>query len=285
MRPSARKMQDVFFRVIMTSAMACVVAVFFLLVAIVFVKGMSSLHPDMLLKTTEGGYYIGKSGGILNAIAGSLLLASGATLIAALIGIPVVFYLNIYLKRTSSVALALRIVMDVLWGVPSIVYGAFGFTIMVALGMKTSLLAGMITVSAVILPIVTRGLDESLRMMPRDLVDASSALGATTWETATRVVFRQAIPAIVSALLVAFGRAMGDAASVLFTAGFSDSMPYSPFKPVATLPLAIFFQIGTPFPEVQERGYASAFILTVILLAVSIAARLVSQRFHRNIVD
>ncbi|MDD5382953.1 MAG: phosphate ABC transporter permease, partial [Candidatus Margulisbacteria bacterium] len=83
---------------------------------------------------------------------------------------------------------------------------------------------------------------------------------------------------------IAFGRGIGDAAAVLFTASFTDSLPYSLFKPVATLPLAIFFQLGTPFPEVQQRGYASAFILTLIILTVSVLARILSARYSKHII-
>ena len=83
---------------------------------------------------------------------------------------------------------------------------------------------------------------------------------------------------------MAFGRGISDAAAVLFTAGFTDSLPYSLFKPVATLPLSIFFQLGTPFPEVQARGYASALVLTVIVLVLSIVSRLLSKRFTRHII-
>jgi len=113
---------------------------------------------------------------------------------------------------------------------------------------------------------------------------ASYALGATKLETATRVIFKQALPGILTATLIAFGRGIGDAASVLFTAGFTDSLPYSLFKPVATLPLAIFFQLGTPFPEVQQRGYASALVLTIIILLISIVSRALSKKFTRHVV-
>ncbi len=107
-------------------------------------------------------------------------------------------------------------------------------------------------------------------------------MGATRLETATMIIFKQALAGIVTAVLIAFGRGIGDAASVLFTASFTDSLPYSLFKPVATLPLAIFFQLGTPFPEVQERGYAAALVLAILILAVSILARIISGKFTKH---
>ncbi|MDD5439298.1 MAG: ABC transporter permease subunit, partial [Candidatus Omnitrophica bacterium] len=112
----------------------------------------------------------------------------------------------------------------------------------------------------------------------------SYALDATRLETAVRVVLRQTMPGIVTAVLLAFGRGIGDAASLLFTAGFTDSLPSSLLQPAATLPLAIFFQFGTPMPEVQGRAYASALILTVLILAISIVSRLLTKRFTRNVV-
>ena len=159
----------------------------------------------------------------------------------------------------------MRFFLDVLWGIPSIVYGAFGFILMVFFGLRASLLAGTITVALLIIPIMARSMDEVLKMIPFELKEASYALGATKLETAIKVIFRQALPGILTAIIIAFGRGIGDAASVLFTASFTDSLPYSLFKPVATLPLAIFFQLGTPFPEVQQRGYASALVLTCLL--------------------
>ena len=223
-----------------------------------------------------------KSSRVLNAISGSIVLGIGAVFLALLVSLPLVFYLNLYLKRSSKFALSVRFFLDVLWGIPSIVYGAFGFTLMVSLGLRASLLAGIITVALLIIPIMARGMDEVLKMIPFEMKEASYALGATKLETSVKVIFKQALPGILTAVLIAFGRGIGDAASVLFTASFTDSLPYSLFKPVATLPLAIFFQLGTPFPEVQERGYASALILTAMILFISILARFLSKRFTRH---
>jgi phosphate transport system permease protein len=155
---------------------------------------------------------------------------------------------------------------------------------MVFFGFHASLLAGIITVALLIIPIMARSIDEVLKMIPPELKEASLAMGATNWETSVKVVFRQAAPGILTAVLISFGRGIGDAAAVLFTAGFTDYLPYSLVKPVATLPLAIFFQLGTPFPEVQGRGYASAVVLTALILFVSLLARFIGKRFTRNIV-
>jgi len=268
----------------MLTSVCCVVGSLLFILGTVFVKGFHALTLDMLIKTPQGGYYLGKGGGILNAITGSIVLGIGATLLALLLSLPLVVYLNLYLRKNSRRAFAVRFLLDVLWGIPSIVYGAFGFTVMVFFKLQASLLAAIITVALLILPIMARSMDEVLKMIPFELKEASFAMGATKFETAVHVILRQAIGGLVTAILIAFGRGIGDAASVLFTASFTDSLPYSLFKPVATLPLAIFFQLGTPFPEVQERGYAAALVLAILILGVSIAARFISGKFTRHVI-
>ena len=105
-------------------------------------------------------------------------------------------------------------------------------------------------------------------------------MGSTRLETAMHVVVRQMLPGMVTAILLAFGRGIGDAASVLFTAGYTDRMPTSLLRPVASLPLAVFFQLGTPFPEVQQRAYASALVLTLIVLVISLGSRWLAGRLE-----
>ncbi len=283
-RVDRRKIEEAVFKVMMVGSTLLIIAVLVVILATVVVKGMAAMNLAMITQTPKGGYYLGKEGGVLNAIVGSVYLAGGATVLAILIGLPVILYLNVYAKRGGRLAAFTRFSFDVLWGVPSIVYGAFGFTLMLFFGLGASLLGGIIAVALLILPIMCRAMDEVMRMMPKELLDASYSLGATRLETAMKVAVRQALPGILTAVLIAFGRGIGDAASVIFTAGFSDSIPYSLFRPAATLPLAIFFQLGTPFPEVRERAYASALILTVVILAISVVSRLLARRFTRHIV-
>jgi phosphate transport system permease protein len=279
-----RKLEENIFKVLMLLSTWIIIGILGLILATIVWKGFSALTWAMITQTPKGGFYLGKEGGILNAILGSLYLAIGATILAALVSIPIVLYLNVYLKRNSHFATFIRFMFDVLWGIPSIVYGAFGFAVMLYFGIRASLLAGMITVAILILPIMSRAIDEVLKMVPFELKETSFALGSTRLEVAWKVVFRQAIPGILTGILIAFGRGIGDAASVLFTAGYTDYIPNSIFQPVATLPLAIFFQLGTPFPEVQQRGYAAAVVLTAIILVISILSRLLTKRYTKNIV-
>lgn len=243
-------------------------------------RGLPALTIEMLTQIPKGGYYLGEAGGILNAIVGSLYLAGGATLLALVVSLPIAFYLNIYGKRTRW-GNVVRLSLDVMWGIPSIVYGAFGFAIMLAIGMRASLLAGIFVLALLELPILARAIDEIIRMIPSDLGKASYALGATKLETAIYVILRQMLPGLATALMLAFGRGIGDAASVLFTAGYTDRIPDSLMSPVASLPLAVFFQLSTPFPEVQQRAYASALVLTFIVLLTSFGSRWLSKRLGR----
>ena len=256
--------------------------IFILLV--ILVKGVHSLTWEMILHVPKGGFYFGKEGGILNAIIGSFYLAVGSTFLAFMVSLPVALFMNVYLIKYQNLLNQIRFLMDVLWGVPSIVYGAFGFALMIYAGMRASLFAGIITVALLIMPIMVRSMDEVIRTIPSGLLEASSALGSTRSEISFKIFIRQASPGIITAILLAFGRGIGDAASVLFTTGYSDYLPNSINQPVATLPLAIFFQLSSPIPEVQARAYASALVLTTIILIISIIARVISKRYKEHII-
>jgi phosphate transport system permease protein len=248
----------------------------------ILVRGLPALSWEMVSQTPKGGYYLGKEGGILNAIIGSLLLAGGGTLLALAFSLPLTLFMETYWMK-SRWARFVRLTLDIIWGIPSIVYGAFGFTLMMAMGIRASLLGGIITLALLEMPIMTRAMDEVIRLVPEELGHASLAVGASKLQTALKVTIRQMLPGIVTATLLAFGRGIGDAASVLFTAGYTDRIPTSLANPTASLPLAIYFQLGTPYPEVQQRAYASALILTLIVLMVSLGSRLLAARMSKYI--
>lgn len=276
------KYEEYFFRVAMFLSSCLIAFVLGLILFSILIKGIPSLSIEMITQTPKGGFYFGKEGGILNAIIGSLYLALGATFLAIIIGLPIALYMNIWLFHKEKLVHGLRFILDLLWGIPSIVYGAFGFTVMIYFGIKASLLAGIIIVALLILPIMIRAIDEGLRSVPLGLQEASYSLGSTKSEVAFRVMMKQCMPCIVTAVLLSFGRAIGDAASVLFTTGFTDNIPTSLSQPTATLPLAIFFQLSSPIPEVKERAYAAAVVLTVIILIISVLARVFTSRFNKH---
>src|SRR3954454_5630457 len=273
-----RKWEEKFFRVL--SAFISLIIVFVLahIIFSIVEKGFSAVSWQIISQEPKGGFYLGKEGGILNAIAGSFYLAMGATVLAFVVSLPVALFINIYLIKYQRLLIGIRFFLDVLWGVPSIVFGAFGFILLMYMGLRNSLGAGIVTVAALISPIMIRAMDEVLMTIPIGLQEASYALGSTKTETAYKVFFRQALPGFGTAILLAFGRGIGDAASVLFTAGYTDHIPRNLSDPTATLPLAIFFQLGSPIQEVQNRAFAAAIVLTFIVLVISITARLLYRK-------
>jgi len=276
-----KQYEEKIFKVIMIGAAMIILGLLFYIIGTVFYKGLPALTLDMITKLPGGGFYLGKEGGVLNAIVGSIYIILGSLVISLIISVPLVMYINFYLPEKSLFASIIRFSLDILFGVPSIVYGAFGFALMVYLGIRASLLGGIITVAMLIMPLMMRSFDEVTRLLSRDLPDALLSLGATKYEM-IKVILRQLMPGLITAILLAVGRGIGDAATVLFTAGYTDNIPTSLNQPAATLPLSIFFQLGSPVEEVQNRAYASAIILTGMILILSFSARYFSSKFLKN---
>ena len=182
-----RHLMELFMKTLMRISLVGAAASLGLILWTVVARGLPALTWDMVTQVPKGGFYMGKEGGVLNAIIGSLYLALGGTLLAMLFSLPIALYLKTYLG-SSKWGQYVRLSLDVLWGIPSIVYGAFGFTIMIAIGMRASLLAGIIVLALVELPIMVRAMDEVIRRMPADLEQAALALGSTRFEVAMRVV-------------------------------------------------------------------------------------------------
>ena len=216
-----RHLVEAFMKSLMLLSFIIVAGCLGLILWTVITKGLPALNWDMVTKTPKGGFYMGKEGGVLNAIIGSAYLASGGTLLALLVSLPIALYLQTYLGK-SDWGKYVRLSLDVLWGIPSIVYGAFGFIFMLALGLRASLLAGIVVLSLIELPIMVRAMDEVIRRMPVDLEHAALALGSTKFEVALRVVTRQMLPGITTAILLGFGRGIGDAAIADAGAGVSE---------------------------------------------------------------
>lgn len=116
------------------------------------------------------------------------------------------------------------------------------------------------------------------------MLESAYSLGSTNVDVSFKVMIRQTFPGILTAVLLGFGRGVGDVAAVMFTAGFSDNIPTSLMQQTATLPLAVFFQLGSPIEAVQNRAYASALLLTIIILLVSVLSRVIGNHFKKNII-
>ena len=267
-------------KALMCVSVSLVILVVASIICTIFVKGFGSLSWDMVTKVPGRNWNTTDDGGFINAIWGSVIVVAPATLIAMVVSIPVVFYMNLYRRRSNWLSYVARLAYDVLYGIPSIVYGAFAFMIMVMVGMRASVLGGIIVSTLLIIPMFIRNGDEISKSVPDDMIDAAYSLGATKWET-LKVVVRQVLPGMATATLLAVGKAIGDAAAVMFTAGFSDSMATSLSSPTATLPLAIFNWVTMPDPF-PGRAYAAALVLTVIVLILSLGGRWITNHFTKN---
>lgn len=267
-------------KALMWVSVSLVILVVASIICTIFVKGFGSLSWDMVTKVPGRNWNTTDDGGFINAIWGSIIVVAPATLMAMVVSIPVVFYMNLYRRRSNWLSYVARLAYDVLYGIPSIVYGAFAFMIMVMVGMRASVLGGIIVSTLLIIPMFIRNGDEISKSVPDDMIDAAYSLGATKWET-LKVVVRQVLPGMATATLLAVGKAIGDAAAVMFTAGFSDSMATSLSSPTATLPLAIFNWVTMPDPF-PGRAYAAALVLTVIVLILSLGGRWITNHFTKN---
>lgn len=247
-------------------------------------KGLPALSFDMITQVPKGGFYFGKEGGIANAIIGSFYIALGASVLAFIISTPVALFININIIRFKSWQHAIRFVLDLLWGVPPIVYGAFGFAVMLLMGMKASLIAGVLTITFLIIPVMIRAMDEVISNIPLGMLEAVYSLGATKYEAGI-IFLRQAIPGVATAFLLGLAKGIGDTAAVMFTAGYTDYIPERLSEPAATLPLAIFFQLSSPIAEVKARAYAAAVVLMVIILAISLISRYLSSKISKNTIS
>lgn len=278
---SAKAFEEIIAKLLMYVALFVVVAFAMSIVFTIISRGWPAMSWEMVSQVPGNSFLLGGDGGILNAIVGSLYIVGASTLLGLTISIPIVFYMNVYLKKNSTFGYVARLSYDVLFGIPPIVFGAFGFMIMVYFGMRASLLGGIIVITLLIIPVFIRSMDEVARNFPREILDAAYSLGATKLQT-LRIVLRQILPGVATATLLAIGRAIGDAAAVMLTAGYTSAIPTSLSQPAATLPLAVFYQAMSPIEEVRQGAYAAAFVLTLIVLALSISGRLIMRYFSKD---
>jgi phosphate transport system permease protein len=278
-RVNRRTLEEQFFKILMILSVCIVIGSLLVIFGLVIYHGASSLSIDMITQTPDPGNALG--GGILNAIVGSLLLALPATGVACIISLGIALYLQKEFTH-GWISGFIRFTLDVLWGIPSIVYGIFCLMIMIYLGVGSSLVVGIIALTLLQIPIITRYMDEAIKMVPLGLKEGAYSLGSTKFETAFKVIRRQAFPGILAGILLGLGRGIGDAASILFTAGFSNRIPTSLFDSTAALPTMIFNMYS--LPSGQPKAFASAFILLFIVLVISTLSRILSKRFTKHII-
>jgi phosphate transport system permease protein len=252
-------------------------AVLALIFFFVLSKGLPALTPTVLVTVTSG-----ISGGLANAITGTLLLVAGGLVLALTIGVGTGMWLAEYGR--GSWRTALRYFNDVLAGVPSIVIGYFGYVLFVQrFGWHFCLAAGSIALTLIMLPYVVRGTDQALSNVSRDLREASFALGATRAQTLVLVQLPVALPSLLTSVLLATGIGIGETAPLLYTAGWSNFMPSVALvhSPVAFLTYVVWTFISQPFAQAHALAYAAAAILMIMIFALNIISRLAITGFAR----
>jgi phosphate transport system permease protein len=214
------------------------------------------------------------------AVIGTLLITGTAAAMAVPLGVLGAIYLNEYGKR-GRLAGVIRLMTDVMTGVPSIVMGLFIYTVWV-LRFQQSGLAGALALACLMLPIVVRTSEEMLRLVPNSLREASAALGVRTWRTTLGIVIPAALPGIVSGAMLAVARAAGETAPLLFTIGIVSKTNTSLSGSNTALSTQIFRNAQLPFATAQERAWGAAFTLILLVFVLTLAARVIVARFARR---
>jgi len=286
----SRKVKDVIFRIILAGTIIVIVSPFFLILIQLFSIGIVQIFgsgPGQGIEffTTFPG--AGLEGGIRNAFVGTvelIVLASG-------VGIPLSVLGAVYITEYTQAGIVRSIVefaSDVLAGIPSIVFGAFGFAFLVDyLHLGMGILSGSLTLAFMMIPTVLRTTQEALRTVPMSLREASLALGATKWSTTWNVTLRAAFPGIITGVLLAVGRVMGETAPLIFTAGNNLSVPtelQGSGSWVASLPYTIWAYISDPREYLQAKAYGAAIGLLAMVLIVDIIANVISRKVTRRLI-
>lgn len=258
------------------SAIVTVLVLVFI-IGYVMVRGARVMTPRFLLGFPEK---MGREGGIFPSIAGTVFLTLSSVLVAAPLGIGTAVFLTEY-TREGLFSRVVRFGTESLAGIPSIIFGLFGFLFFVIrLGMGWSILSGSLTLAAMMLPTIVRTSEEALRSVPDAYKETAYALGASRWQTVTSVVLPTAMPGIATGVILAMGRAVGETAAVIFTAGSSLRLPKSIFDPVRTLP--VHFYILAREGISLENAYGTAAVLITAVLLVDFAAYYVLYRVSKK---
>jgi phosphate transport system permease protein len=240
-----------------------------------FSRGLEGLSLQVFTQTTPAP---GSSGGLINAIYGSIVMTMLGLAIGAPIGIMAATYLSEY-GRGKQLSTVIRFINDVLLSAPSIVIGLFVYTIVV-LGMgHFSAIAGAISLGIIVIPVTVRTAEDMLRLIPSSMRQASAALGAQPWRTISSVVYPAARSGLLTGVLLAMARISGETAPLLFTALNNQFWSAKLNQPMANLPVVIFQFATSPYKNWQSLAWTGALLITLFVLALSVIARMISSLF------
>ena len=246
-------------------------------VTFILVKGGSAISLEFLSGFPHDGM---RAGGILPAIIGTLYLTIGTAIFSVPLGIAAAIYLSEYAKD-NQVTRLIRLAIINLAGIPSVVYGLFGLGLFVLfLQFGTSILAASLTLSIMTLPVIISTSEEALRAVPQSFRTVSISLGATRWQTISRIIIKEALPGILTGVILGLERAAGETAPILFTgaAFFLPRLPHSVFDATMALPYHLFV-ISTQVPEMPiQIQYGTALVLLVFVLTMNVIATVIRSR-------
>jgi phosphate transport system permease protein len=244
------------------------------IIGFILEKGLPVLSIDFLTTNPEN---MGKAGGIFPTLIGTVILPLLAIVIATPLGIFTSVYLSEYTKETRATKI-IRFGTDCLAGIPSIIFGLFGYIFFViTLGMGWSILSGGLTLAVMILPTIIRTSEEAIRAVPKSYREVSFSLGATGWQTVKKVILPNALPGIVTGIMLSIGRSIGETAAVIFTAGSSLRIPESLLDSTRTM--AVHFYILAREGISAENAYGTAATLIIAVLMVNLSAYWLMNRF------
>jgi phosphate transport system permease protein len=274
-----RRRTDTIMRALLLLATLIALVPLVLIIYFLFKKGVGAWSAGFFTSDPNGNFF-GDPGGVRSAILGTLELIGLATLIAVPTGIGVALYLVEYGKR-SPFAQVVRYFVDVMTGVPSIVFGLFIYIVLVISKVGGASFAGWkgsVAVSLLMLPVVTRSAEVVLMLVPDSLREAALALGAPRWRVVARIVLPTALPGLVTGSLLAVARGMGETAPLLFTAGVTFVSSANLNQQMNSLPVQIFNDITSPRQAVIDRAWGAALTLVAIVLILNVIARFVARR-------
>ena len=251
------------------TALGLVFLVWILLTTLV--NGVAALGPRLFTEMTPPP---GSEGGLLNAIAGSFIILVIAVAMGAPIGILAGTHLAEY-GRKGRLAETIRFVNDILLSAPSIVMGLFVYQILVRPTAHFSALSGSVALAFILLPVVVRTTDETIRLVPVSMREAALALGAPQWRVITRILYPAARTGMVTGVLLGMARISGETGPLLFTALNNQYWTINPTHPMANIPVVIFQYALSPYDAWHQLAWAGAFLMTVFVLVVSVGARFV----------
>ncbi len=273
MRISAKTSQKIAKFLIWTAALL-VIAILFSIIIHILIKGIPMLSWQFL---TDIPRDMGRSGGISSSIVGTLIVTAVAVIVATPFGIGTAIYLTEY-TRESRVTRIIRFSAESLAGIPSIVYGLFGFIFFVIyLKMGWSILSGGLTMAIMILPTIIRTSEEAIRTVPQLYREVGFSLGLTKWQTITRTVLPSALPGIVNGVILSIGRCVAETAAVILTAGSALRMPTSLFSPTRTM--AVHFYILAREGISMDNAYGTAALLIILILLLNVGFNMLVNRF------